>query len=173
MMLSGPLMDLEVLSPEDIGASSRMIGTQHAAPRSLIAEASNSTLIDKGALSFPEPRRIRDRHHVKYVAGRPRLICGRRPSDPLHLRFAQPRVLSGRSAMNSPSRFVEVIIVRFTAPATNSHGGNRPVSMLSGSQKNGEKRTQFERLCPVKSPRMGSSLSTNIPGSSRFWLERV
>ena len=71
--------------------------------------------------------------------------------------------------MSSPSRFVEVITVRFTALATNSHGGNRPVSMLSRSHKSyGEKRTQFERLWPVKSPRMESSLTTNIPGSSRF-----
>src|SRR5271166_854975 len=56
------LADLEVLSPEDITASSRMTGTQHAASGSLMAEGSNSTRIDKGALSFPEQRRIRDRH---------------------------------------------------------------------------------------------------------------
>ena len=49
--------------------------------------------------------------------------------------------------MNSPSRFVEVIIVRFTAPATNSHGGETPVLMLSGSHKSyGEKRTRCGRL---------------------------
>ena len=73
--------------------------------------------------------------------------------------------------MSSPSRFVEVIIVRFTAPATNSHGGNRPVSMLSRSHKSyGEKRTHFERLWPVKSPRMESSLTINVPGSSRCYL---
>jgi hypothetical protein len=87
------LADLEVLSPEDIASSSRLTGPQHAAPELLIGEASNSTRIDKGALSFPEPRRLRDRHHVKYVAGRPCLICGRQPSDPHHLRFAQPPAL--------------------------------------------------------------------------------
>jgi hypothetical protein len=37
------LADLEVLSPEDIGASSRMAETQRAAPGSSIAEASNSS----------------------------------------------------------------------------------------------------------------------------------
>jgi hypothetical protein len=87
------LADLEVLSPEDIAESSGMIGKQHAATGGLIAEASNSTRIDKGALSFPEPRRLRDRQHVKYVARRPCLICGRQPSDPHHLRFAQPPAL--------------------------------------------------------------------------------
>jgi hypothetical protein len=44
-------------------------------------------------LAHPEPRRIRDRQHVRFVAKQPCLICGRRPSDPHHLRFAQHRAL--------------------------------------------------------------------------------
>ena len=49
--------------------------------------------IDKAVLTFPEPRRIRDREHVRFVAKQPCLICGRRPSDAHHLRFAQSRAL--------------------------------------------------------------------------------
>jgi hypothetical protein len=49
--------------------------------------------IDKSVLTLPEPRRIRDRSHVKFVAQRPCLICGRQPSDAHHLRFAQNRAL--------------------------------------------------------------------------------
>jgi hypothetical protein len=49
--------------------------------------------IDKSVLTLPEPRRIRDRSHVKSVAQHPCLICGRRPSDAHHLRFAQTRAL--------------------------------------------------------------------------------
>ena len=49
--------------------------------------------IEKGSPARPEPRRVRDREHVKFVAGRPCLICGRRPADPHHLRFAQSRAL--------------------------------------------------------------------------------
>ena len=49
--------------------------------------------IDKSRLSLPEPRRIRDRDHVKYVAQQPCLVCGRSPSDAHHLRFAQPPAL--------------------------------------------------------------------------------
>ncbi len=49
--------------------------------------------IDKSVLTLPEPRRIRDRSHVKFVAQRPCLICGRLPSDAHHLRFAQSRAL--------------------------------------------------------------------------------
>jgi hypothetical protein len=45
--------------------------------------------IDKSALAFPEPRRVRDRDHVRYVAKQPCLVCGRQPSDAHHLRFAQ------------------------------------------------------------------------------------
>ena len=50
--------------------------------------------IDKGVLTLPEPRRIRDRDHIRLVASRPCLVCGRLPSDPHHLRFAQGRALS-------------------------------------------------------------------------------
>jgi ERF superfamily len=49
--------------------------------------------IDKSVLSLPAPRRIRDRDHVKLVAKQPCLICGRRPADAHHLRFAQSRTL--------------------------------------------------------------------------------
>ena len=44
-------------------------------------------------LTLPEPRRIRDRDHVRFVAKQPCLICGRMPSDAHHLRFAQSRAL--------------------------------------------------------------------------------
>jgi hypothetical protein len=50
-------------------------------------------VIDKSVLALPEPRRIRDRDHVKFVARHPCLICGRQPSDAHHLRFAQSRAL--------------------------------------------------------------------------------
>jgi hypothetical protein len=52
-----------------------------------------STSIDKSVLAIPEPRRLRDKVHVKWVSKRPCLICGRQPSDPHHLRFAQQPAL--------------------------------------------------------------------------------
>jgi ERF superfamily len=52
-----------------------------------------SARIDKSVLSIPEPRRLRDKVHIKYVCKRPCLICGRQPSDPHHLRFAQQRAV--------------------------------------------------------------------------------
>jgi hypothetical protein len=53
-----------------------------------------STVIDKSGLALPEPRRVRDREHVRYVTQQSCLICGRRPSDAHHLRFSQNRALS-------------------------------------------------------------------------------
>src|SRR5215467_7960562 len=52
-----------------------------------------ATTINKGALSLSAPRRVRDRDHVRLVAKQPCLVCGRRPADAHHLRFAQSRAL--------------------------------------------------------------------------------
>jgi hypothetical protein len=49
--------------------------------------------IDKSVLALPALRRIRDRDHVKSVAKQPCLVCGRRPADAHHLRFAQSPTL--------------------------------------------------------------------------------
>ena len=49
--------------------------------------------IDKSRLAHPEPRRFRDKEHIRFVAKQPCLICGRRPADAHHLRFTQHRAL--------------------------------------------------------------------------------
>jgi hypothetical protein len=49
--------------------------------------------VNKTVLTLPAPRRIRDREHVKSVAKQPCLVCGRRPADAHHLRFAQAPAL--------------------------------------------------------------------------------
>jgi hypothetical protein len=53
------------------------------------SDLSVSEHIDKSLLALPEPRRFRDQTHVKFVSKQPCLICGRRPADAHHLRFAQ------------------------------------------------------------------------------------
>jgi hypothetical protein len=50
--------------------------------------------VDKSMLTHPEPRRVRDREHVQFVAQQTCLVCGRQPCDAHHLRFAQGRALS-------------------------------------------------------------------------------
>jgi hypothetical protein len=52
-----------------------------------------SIRIDKTVLTLATPRRVRDREHVKLVAKQPCLVCGRRPADAHHLRFAQSPAL--------------------------------------------------------------------------------
>ena len=54
-----------------------------------LSEVSASDRVDKSLLALPEPRRFRDKTHVKFVSKQPCLICGRRPADAHHLRFAQ------------------------------------------------------------------------------------
>jgi len=69
----------------------------------------NTPQINKSVLEFPEPRRIRDRDHIRHVIKQPCLICGRRPSDPHHLRFVQSRAL-GRKVSDE-----------FTVPLCRTH----------------------------------------------------
>jgi hypothetical protein len=52
---------------------------------------------NKSALLLARPRRYRNREHLRYVAQQACLICGRKQSDPHHLRYLQPRAL-GRKA---------------------------------------------------------------------------
>src|SRR4029077_1699351 len=52
-----------------------------------------SKAVDKTVLVLPVARRIRDRDHVKSVGTQPCLVCGRRPADAHHLRFAQSPAL--------------------------------------------------------------------------------
>jgi ERF superfamily len=49
--------------------------------------------VDKSALTIAEPRRYRNKEHLRVVAQQACLACGRKPSDPHHLRFMQPRAL--------------------------------------------------------------------------------
>jgi ERF superfamily len=58
-----------------------------------LIKKTETSQIDKSLLVFAEPRRIRDRDHIRHVMKQPCLICGRQPSDPHHLRFAQCRAL--------------------------------------------------------------------------------
>ena len=49
--------------------------------------------IDKSALALSEPRRLRDKEHLCFVASQPCLLCSSQPCDAHHLRFSQPRAL--------------------------------------------------------------------------------
>src|SRR5207248_9450284 len=72
------------------GADAAGSSSQAAGPE---AQERSPTRIDKGVLAFGEARRLRDKEHLKYVASRSCLICGRQPSEPHHVRFAQKLAL--------------------------------------------------------------------------------
>jgi hypothetical protein len=60
-------------------------------------KGNSATPVDKSALAIAAPRRYRNREHLRSVIKMPCLVCGRKPSDPHHLRYPQPRAL-GRKA---------------------------------------------------------------------------
>ena len=72
----------------------------HATPPELAGTAVQKTdgpvVIDKSVLTIAEPRRYRNKEHLRFVAQQACLVCGRKPSDPHHLRFMQPRALGSK-----------------------------------------------------------------------------
>ncbi len=88
-----PLVDA---SPSS-SVSSPPVGPQdwHHALRGQTSTSEETVLlgIDKSLLAISEPRRLRDKVHLRFVAKQPCLICERLPCDAHHLRFAQGRGL--------------------------------------------------------------------------------
>jgi hypothetical protein len=87
---SNPTAELNDASFTTNNAKSLRSGTSPAQAKS------DTGRVDKSGLAVPEPRRLRDKAHVKFVSKQPCLICGRIPSDPHHLRFAQQRALGSK-----------------------------------------------------------------------------
>ena len=72
-------------------------------------DATTLATVDRSTLTFGHTPRRRNKAHLKFVASQPCLLCGRRPSDPHHLRFAQPQAL-GRKVSDE-----------FTVPLCRTH----------------------------------------------------
>jgi ERF superfamily len=91
----------ELLSSVDRSSNDRPSVGQFAGLQEAVAtestEAAPAPGIDKSVLTVAAPRRYRNKEHLRFVAQQPCLICGRKPSDPHHLRHLQPRAL-GRKA---------------------------------------------------------------------------
>ena len=77
--------------------------------QSVVGQSNAASPINDSVLVFREPRRVRDRNHIRHVMKQACLVCGRRPSDPHHLRFAQSRAL-GRKVSDE-----------FTVPLCRAH----------------------------------------------------
>jgi ERF superfamily len=87
---SPPTASLTAPAPAQQAAEAAPDGAEPADP-------SLATGIDKSVLTIAAPRRYRNRDHLRFVSQQPCLICGRKPSDPHHLRQMQPTAL-GRKA---------------------------------------------------------------------------
>ena len=72
------------------------------APTPAVAPTTSGYLI-------PKEKRVRDRTHLAFVASQPCLICGRRPAQAHHMRFAQRHGLSMK------------VSDEFTVPVCNTH----------------------------------------------------
>jgi hypothetical protein len=89
------LASSETSFPQDDAPATGEADAQEA--RTATMGADQPVGIDKSVLAVAAPRRYRNREHLRFVAKQPCLICGRKPSDPHHLRYLQPRAL-GRKA---------------------------------------------------------------------------
>src|ERR1700738_5131476 len=59
--------------------------------------------IDKSVLTIGMPRRYRNKEHLRFVARQPCLLCGRKPSDPHHLRYVQCAWPQGKRRVRRPA----------------------------------------------------------------------
>jgi hypothetical protein len=55
------------------------------------SSAGSRPKIDKSVLALSEPKRVRSKEHMRFVAQQPCVICGRTPAHAHHIRYAQPR----------------------------------------------------------------------------------
>ena len=79
--------------PLNDGSSVPQIAVPQVIATSDNTDAGQTKGIDKSMLTVAAPRRYRNREHLRYVAQQACLLCGRKPSDPHHLGFTQPRAL--------------------------------------------------------------------------------
>jgi ERF superfamily len=84
-------------APSNDASSVPQIAAQQETVAPENTDAGQAKGIDKSILTVAAPRRYRSREHLRYVMQQPCLVCGRKPSDPHHLRYMQPRAL-GRKA---------------------------------------------------------------------------
>jgi hypothetical protein len=151
------------------GAQMSAIGTTPQSEQSARADSDSSPGIDKSALAVAAPRRYRNKEHLRHVAKQPCLICGRKPSDPHHLRHLQPRAL-GRKASDE-----------FTVPLCRIHhrlahrvgneaawwqdAGIDPIEAASKLWR--ETRLNEGRLSPDRTPQAVASDTNPTVGSDR------
>jgi hypothetical protein len=85
------------------------LGPARASPDRAPTRARPEQAREPGQLLIPKEKRVRDPAHLAFVARQPCLVCGRRPAQAHHIRFAQPRALGLK------------VSDEFTVPLCNGH----------------------------------------------------
>jgi hypothetical protein len=115
------------------------------------AGSDNPRGMGKSVLAVAAPRRHRNREHLRYVAQQACLVCGRKPSDPHHLRYPQPRAL-GRKASDE-----------FAVPPCSSH--HRAVHRAGDEQAS--TRVNEGRIRPEQTTRaVNSDILSSVAGKA-------
>jgi hypothetical protein len=65
------------------------VPTQAERPEQLMLGEPPLTELGITVVPIPKPERERDRHHLRFVASQPCLVCGRTPTDAHHVKFAE------------------------------------------------------------------------------------
>jgi hypothetical protein len=84
------------LEPPVGGPPKQNCAEQEIAPSEMLGPVGHVSE-NSSCLALPKTKAQRDKEHLAFVAAQPCLVCGRSPTDPHHLRFAEPRAF-GRKA---------------------------------------------------------------------------
>jgi hypothetical protein len=151
--------------PADLGRQSPGVAPQNAER----ADHGQAPGIDKSVLAIAAPRRYRNRDHLSFVAQQPCLLCGRKPSDPHHLRHMQPVAL-GRKASDE----FAVPLCRTHHRAAHRSGNERAWWKASGidpikAARKLWKETRLSegRIRPSQAPRAVDADAKQAVGSDR------
>jgi hypothetical protein len=95
---SGHAPSIAPFASQDSPYSEEVAPINGTDPQEPAAGLDQHTGIDKSTLTIGAPRRYRSKEHLRYVISLPCLFCARKPSDPHHLRFMQPRALGRKTS---------------------------------------------------------------------------
>jgi hypothetical protein len=80
-------------SPADPAASAEVPGPVREPRDQRKPQGSRISIEGVDGVALVQPRRCRDKHHLRFITVQPCIVCGRQPCEAHHLRFAQPRAL--------------------------------------------------------------------------------
>lgn len=139
------------------GESAPVSGSENRKSDGHGCQQSRSELSSKEVTVIGKPVRERDREHLKFVATQPCLVCGRTPSDPHRIKFAEQRAM-GRKVSD-----------RFTVPVCRLHHRELHRHGSCGDRSNAlgqnARHPGAERLAVFG---YGSVLSCGLPRWNRF-----